>query len=603
MVFLLLPLRLCISTPLRYILAVEVRALATANVNEIRYEPDEKPPLTITIGAGVQAAMLIVAPVALTVVIVARIAGQPDGYIAWGVFAALLVSGFTTILQAVRVGRIGAGHILMMGTSGAFIAVCVSALASGGPAMMASLIVVSSLFQFAMAWRLSLLRRIFTPIVSGTVIMLIPVTVMPIVFDTLDDVPEDADPMGAPTVALATLLVVGLLVLRAPPAWRLWSPIIAIVVGCIVAAMFGMYDWQSIVDADWVGVPLSSWPGFSFSFGQEFWALLPAFAVVTLVGAVETVGDGVAIQRVSRRNPPATDFRVVQGALNADGVGNLLSGIAGTLPNTTYSSSISLAEVTAIAARRVGAVIGIVFIALAFFPKIVAALIAIPGPVAAAYVTVFLALLFVQGMKIVIQDGVDYRKATVVGVSFWIGAGFQSGAIFPDLLGAGFAAALLDNGMTAGAIVAVAMMLFLELTGPRRRRLRVRLDDEAIPKLDTFLRGFAARRGWDDAATERLALVGEETLHSLLDDDGEIPTDGRRLVVIARAEGRGAELEFVSAAEGENLEDRLAYLGETPDIPDDREISFRLLRHYASSVRHQKYHGVDIVTVNVDGER
>ena len=603
MVFLLFPLRLCILTPLRYILAVEVRALATANVNEIRYEPDEKPPLTITIGAGVQAAMLIVAPVALTVVIVARIAGQPDGYIAWGVFAALLVSGFTTILQAVRVGRIGAGHILMMGTSGAFIAVCVSALASGGPAMMASLIVVSSLFQFAMAWRLSLLRRIFTPIVSGTVIMLIPVTVMPIVFDTLHDVPEDADPMGAPTVALATLLVVGLLVLRAPPAWRLWSPIIAIVVGCIVAAMFGMYDWQSIVDADWVGVPLSSWPGFSFSFGQEFWALLPAFAVVTLVGAVETVGDGVAIQRVSRRNPPATDFRVVQGALNADGVGNLLSGIAGTLPNTTYSSSISLAEVTAIAARRVGVVIGIVFISLAFFPKIVAALIAIPGPVAAAYVTVFLALLFVQGMKIVIQDGVDYRKATVVGVSFWIGAGFQSGAIFPDLLGAGFAAALLDNGMTAGAIVAVAMMLFLELTGPRRRRLRVRLDDEAIPKLDTFLRGFAARRGWDDAATERLALVGEETLHSLLDDDGEIPTDGRRLMVIARAEGRGAELEFVSAAEGENLEDRLAYLGETPDIPDDREISFRLLRHYASSVRHQKYHGVDIVTVNVDGER
>ena len=55
--------------------------------------------------------------------------------------------------------------------------------------------------------------------------------------------------------------------------------------------------------------------------------------------------------------------------------------------------------------------------------------------------------------------------------------------------------------------------------------------------------------------------------------------------------------------EGENLEDRLSYLGEPPDIPDSREISFRLLRHYASSVRHQKYHGVDIVTVSVDGSR
>ena len=588
-------------------MALEVFALATADVNEIRYEPDENPPLAITVGAGVQAAMLTVAPIALTVVIVTRIAAQPDGYIAWAVFAALLISGITTILQALKVGRVGSGHILMMGTSGAFIAVCVAALDAGGPAMMASLIVVSSLFQFALAWRLSLLRRIFTPTVSGTVIMLIAVTVMPIVFDTLHQVPEDADPLGAPVVAAITLVIVGVMALRAPPAWRLWSPIIAIVVGCAVSAMFGMYDWQSIVDADWVGVPFSSWPGFSFSVGHEFWALLPAFAVVTLVGAIETVGDGVAIQHVSRRRPRATDFRVVQGALNADGVGNLLSGIAGTLPNTTYSSSVSLAEVTAIAARRVGVVIGIVFLSFAFFPKIVAALIAIPGPVAAAYVTVFLALLFVQGMKIIIQDGVDYRKATVAGLSFWIGVGFQNGVIFKDLLGEGFAGALLGNGMTSGAIVAVVMMLFLELTGPRRGTLRVRLDDEAIPKLDAFLRGFAERRGWNDAATERLALVGEETLHSLLSDegadDGMIPGDGRRLMVVARADGRGAELEFVSAAEGENLEDRLAYLGETPDIADDREISFRLLRHYASSVRHQKYHGVDIVTVNVDGDR
>ena len=431
--------------------------MATASVNEnVRYEPEENPPLAITVGAGVQAAMLIVAPIALTVVIVARIAGQPDSYIAWGVFAALVVSGVTTILQALKVGRVGAGHILMMGTSGAFIAVCVAALQAGGPAMMASLIVVSSLFQFAMAWRLSLLRRIFTPVVSGTVIMLIAVTVMPIVFDTLKDVPEGSPTEAAPTVAGITLLVVGLLVLRAPPAWRLWSPIIAIAVGCAAAAMFGMYDWQSIVDADWVGVPFGAWPGFSFSVGHEFWALLPAFAVVTLVGAIETVGDGVAIQRVSRRNPRATDFRVVQGALNADGVGNLLSGIAGTLPNTTYSSSISLAEVTAIAARRVGAVIGIVFIALAFFPKITAALIAIPGPVAAAYVTVFLALLFVQGMRIIVQDGLDYRKATVAGVSFWLGVGFQNGVIFPELLGEGFlgraAGQRHDGGRDCGGV-------------------------------------------------------------------------------------------------------------------------------------------------------
>ena len=559
----------------------------------------------MAIGAGFQAAMIIVAPLVLTVVIVARIAGQPDSYLSWGVFAALIISGATTILQAVRIGPVGAGHVLIMGTSGVFIAVCVAALVEGGPSTMASLIIVSSLFQFLLAARLSLLRRIFTPVVSGTVIMLIPVTVMPIVFDTLKDVPDGASPAAAPSVAIVTLGIIAALVLRAPAAWRLWSPVIGIVAGCSVGAFFGLYDLQHVLEAPWVGVPLSGWPGVDLTPGVEFWALLPAFIVVTLIGAIETIGDGVAIQRVSRRRPRATDFRVVQGALNSDGVGNLLSGIAGTLPNTTYSTSISLAEVTGIAARRVGVAIGVIFLALAFFPKFTALLVAIPGPVAGAYFIVLLGLLFVQGMRIIVQDGVDYRKATVAGLAFWIGVGFQNQLVFPALLGEGFLAVLLGNGMTSGALVAIILMVFMELTSPRRRSLEVALDTDALPKMYEFLRGFASSRGWNAAATDRLVLVAEETLSSLLSeaDDDSLEGKERRLVVTARPNGRGAELEFVSAAEGENLEDRLSYLGETPDIPDEREISFRLLRHYASSVRHQKYHGVDIVTVDVDGPR
>ena len=79
---------------------------------------------------------------------------------------------------------------------------------------MASLIVVSSLVQFALAARLALLRRIFTPVVSGTVIMLIAATVLPVVFETLREVPEDAPEGAAPLVALTTLLVVLAIVLR-----------------------------------------------------------------------------------------------------------------------------------------------------------------------------------------------------------------------------------------------------------------------------------------------------------------------------------------------------------------------------------------------------
>ena len=252
-----------------------------------------------------------------------------------------------------------------------------------------------------------------------------------------------------------------------------------------------------------------------------------------------------------------------------------------------------------------GVVIGVIFIVLAFFPKVTALVIAIPAQVAAAYVTVLLGMLFVQGMRIVIQDGVDHRKAVIVGLSFWFGTAFQNGWVFPELLGDGFLGVLLGNGMTSGAIVAVIMMVFMELTSLRRRRMTAALDIAALPELAEFLRGLASKAGWNAESTERLVLVGEETLSTLLsEEDCDSPgSEARRLVVTARTGSGGAELEFLSAHEGENIEDRLAYMGETPDVQDGREISFRLLRHYASSVRHQKYHGVDIVTVNVEGPR
>ena len=190
----------------------------------VRYEPDDKPPTALRFGLGLQLAILCLSGIVLTPAIVVRAAAGSETYLAWAVFAAVAVSGVTTVLQAVRVGRIGAGYVLLMGTSGAFIAVSVTALAQGGPAMLATLVVISALFQFVLAARLSLLRRVLTPTVAGTVIMLIAVTVMPIVFDTLKDVPEGAPPLSAPLSALVTVLVITGLALKATGSLRLWAP-------------------------------------------------------------------------------------------------------------------------------------------------------------------------------------------------------------------------------------------------------------------------------------------------------------------------------------------------------------------------------------------
>ena len=567
---------------------------------DLRYEPDERPPPALAFGLGFQFAMLSVAGIVLTPAIVVRAAGGSESFLSWAAFAALVISGVTTALQAVRVGRLGAGHVLLMGTSAAFIAVGVTAIEEGGPGLLATLVFVSALFQFALATRLSLLRRVLTPTVCGTVIMLIPVTLMPIMFGLLADVPAGTAPAAAPASTLVTLIVTVGVTLRAAGVWRLWGPVIGIGAGCAVAGSFGLYDTQSVADAGWIGLPAGAWPGFDLRFGVAFWSLLPAFVFVTLIGAIETIGDSVAIQRVSRRTPRATDFRVVQGAVAADGVGNLLSGLAATVPNTTYSTSISLTEITGVAARTVGMCIGAIFIVLAFLPKFMAVILAIPGPVAGAYTIVLMATLFVLGMRVVVEDGADYRKGLVAGVGFWIGLGFQNELIFADSLGAW--SGLLGNGMTSGGLAAIVMTLFLELARPRGQQLRTALNAAAYPAIDKFLTRFAGRHGWSEAMTDRLRAVGEETLLTLVRRDEDDPAaKERRLLLSARSDGRAAELEFVAATDETNIEDRIALLGDRVAGNEiEQEVSLRLLRHLASSVRHQQYHDTDVVTVRVE---
>ncbi|MYC80956.1 MAG: hypothetical protein F4X19_02540 [Acidobacteria bacterium] len=579
----------------------DMDAQDTVRNTAVRYEPDEKPPVLLSLGLGLQLAVLCVAGVVLTPAIVIRVAGGTEAFLSWAVFAALAVSGVTTLVQAVRLGRIGAGYVLLMGTSGAFIAVCITAIAEGGPAMLATLVVASSLFQFGLAARLSLFRRILTPAVAGTVIMLIPVTVMPFIFKMLNDVPEGTPLSASGTSALVTLLVIAGLALKARGKLRLWAPVVGVATGSVVAGFYGIYDSRLIAEAAWIGLPSEGWPGLDLSFGPTFWALLPGFVFVTLVGAIETIGDAVAIQRVSHRRTQAVDFRAVQGAVAADGLGNLLSGLGGTVPNTTYSSSVSVTELTGVGARRVGMAVGAVFIVMAFLPKAPAVLLAIPGPVAAAYITVLLAMLFVIGMRIVVQDGIDYRKGVVAGVAFWIGAGFQNGAIFPEYFN-DFAGGLLQNGMTAGGLAAILMTMFLELTQPRRRRMETECHLSALPGIQEFLKSFAADNGWAQAMRNRLDAAVEETLATLFHrgDSGE-KREPRRLQLVAFKENGGAVLELIaSSREEQNLQDRIALLGRYAEGPEgEREISLRLLRHVASSIRHQQYHDTDIVTIRV----
>ena len=571
--------------------------------------PDAKIPAPLATGLALQIAALNLPGAVVIATVVFQAAGQPESVLLWAVFASVAACGATTMLQAFRAGRFGAGHILAIGTPGAAIAVSVAALAAGGPGLLVTLVIALALFQFAFSARLSLFRRVLTPTVTGTVMMLTPVTVMPVMFQQLENVPAAAPAAAGPLSALATLLVIAGLVLKAGQGLRLWAPVIGIVAGSAVAALFGLYDFGRIGRAAWIGIPAIEWPAPDLGFGPAFWTLLPGFLFIGLVCTIQTVSGAVAIQRVCWGGSRAVDFRAVQGAVAADGAGNLLSGFAGTMPLGFRPMGATMVEITGIGSRRIGIALGAATIALAFLPKALATILAIPGPVAAAFITVTMAAIFIIGMKMIVQDGLDYRKGLVAGVGFWIGAGFESGAVFPELV-SGFAGGFLQNGMIAGGVAAIAMTLFVELTKPRRSRLELAFDRSALQKVRAFVGAFAARNGWDGEMADRLDAASEETVLTLLDQDEVGEEDGneagddeapRRLLLVAHREDGVAVLEFVAAKGEANLQDRIALLGEAGAADAiEREVSLRLLRHLASSVRHQQYHDTDIVTVRVD---
>ncbi len=541
----------------------------------------------------------------VTPVVVANASGRGEAYLTWVVFASLLVCGVSTFIQVRRLGPVGAGAMLPMFTAAFAIPFCITAVVDGGPGTLMALVVVTAIFQLVISRWLVILRRIVTPTVGGTVMMILSITLASVVPRLLQAASSE-DQVGAHLTALATLAVISALILRGSAVLRLWGPVLGIVAGCAVGAAFGLFDVDRVLQAAWVGVP-GEWPGLDPDFGIPFWTLLPAFLFLSIVISIQANGASITLQRVAWREERAVDFRQVQGAISGAGVTNLLSGVAGTMPNIINPGIVSYIQTTGIASRRVGYCIGAIFIVVAFLPKFSGLLSSIPGPVMAGLLIVLSGTLFVDGARTVIQNEQNQQRVLVAGVCFWIGAAFQFGLFSLTDVGP-VLGALIQSGITTGGVAAIVMVLYLEFSHPRRMRFQSRLHVGSLPELNEFIVRFADRRGWDDAMKSRLTAVAEETLLTLAplnlealgDEGGDGAPEERRLVVLASSEGDVADLEFIGGGNEENLEDQIRQLQEHDSAtPVEDELSLVMLQVYASSVQHQQYQGTDVITVQV----
>lgn len=572
-----------------------------------RYEADERPSTVVTLGLGVQSALLAAAPIALIPILLAQAADSSEEFAAWAVFAMLIVNGAATILMSFRAGPLGAGLFIVPYPSPTTIPFCVLALQEGGTGTLAALVLVTGVFQIALSLRLSLLRRIITPAVSGAILILLLVTLVPVLFRDLNNVPEGASEAAGPVCILVTFAVIIGLLIRGSANVRVWASIIGIVVGSAVAIMFGIFDFEPVREAPIAGLPVEGWPGLALRFDAAFWALLPAFLFLSTVTVLKDNSIALSTQRVSWRTPRAMDFRRVQGAAVATGLAQVASGLAAMMPLTASPRGVAFAQQTSCASRYVAIATGALLIVVAFFPKVWSLLLGIPDPVISVYLILLVGPLIIEGMKLVIQDTPDYRTSLVIGTALVVGLGLQTGLV--SLPVGDLWEAVLQKALTGGGVVLVALTIFAEFRRQRRSRLQVGMSMDELPRVNDFMQSFASRHGWGPEMTARLQAVSEETMLVLQEGhEGERP---RRLVVDIGVSGTGAELEFICASDGaENLEDRIALLSQplpeeselgSPDVETavERDASLRLMRHYAASVSHRQYFDTEIVTLRV----
>ena len=152
----------------------------------IRLEPEETCPASVALIVGFQGAHPGANGAERGTI---RSSGLDDSYLAWSVFASMVICAVITAAQGFHIERFCSGHVALTYPAALFIAIMVGAVNAAGPGTFASLMVVCSLVQLALAWWLPVLRRIITPTVSGTVTMLVAISVLPIAFNSVRDLP------------------------------------------------------------------------------------------------------------------------------------------------------------------------------------------------------------------------------------------------------------------------------------------------------------------------------------------------------------------------------------------------------------------------------
>ena len=452
--------------------------------SELLYGLNDKPPVGESIFVAIQHVLAsfvgIITP-GLLICGALGVSPEDTGII---VSMSLFASGICTFIQCRRIGPVGSGLLSLQGTSFAFlgpvIGVGTAAIASGSTPQQALALIFGVCFfgsavEIIMSQFLHLLQQIITPVVTGTVVMIIGLS---LIRTGMFSLAGGAAAVNSGTFGSTQNLVLGglvlaivvILTLAENRIFRMGAIAIGLMVGYIISIVLGLVDFRSLSSLPLVRFPVPLRYGLAFNF-----AAFAPFVLLYVITAIETIGDLTATSAVS--GEPVSGpvyFRRIKGGVLGDGVNSAIAALLNTFPNTTFSQNNGVIQMTGVGSRHVGFYVAGIFALLGLIPIVGGIFQVIPQPVLGGATLVMFGSIAVAGLNIVASTGLDRRSSVIVAVSLALGLGV---VYHPEMLAnkSALVKNVFSSGISTGGLAAILLNTFL----PGRPKLKFEANPES----------------------------------------------------------------------------------------------------------------------------
>ncbi|MDD4447196.1 MAG: solute carrier family 23 protein [Methanothrix sp.] len=520
----------------------------TRKPTNLIYGVDDEPPLATTLILGFQHIFILSIAFIFPVVIINEIGASPED--AQNLICmAMLATGFSTALQALNKGPVGSGYLCPLLNGPAFVPASLLAGKAGGLALIFGMTDLAGIFEGLFSQVVGRMRKFFPPEVTGTVVLMVGVEVIPIAVPKFFGVDSTHPGIQAMPflVALITLVVTAGFNVWGKGKMRLYSLLIGMAAGYAIsfaAGILTMDQARLIVDSAFFQLPEIGKFGMSFST-----AMLVPFLVAALSSALKTMGDLTTCQKINDADWKRIEMRSISRGMLACGAGNIASGLLGALGQSVSSSNIGLSIATGATSRRIGYAAGGILILMAFFPKLAAIFVIMPTPVMGASLIFTVCFMIMAGVQIIMSRMIDSRKTFVVGLSIIFGLSFDA---VPGLY-AGLdpmLRPLLSSSLALATICAVVLNVFFRLGISRK------MEFEIDPATDTSEKIFQVmeKQGGIWGARREVIFNAISAMNELLDAAPFLGLSEKKIALSASFD------EF-------NLDVRAVYEGKPFEIP------------------------------------